>query len=279
MTENYSLHKIYSDKEFPFSPEEYSKFKFGDKNISRKFGFTLATGFIKQFLSVHPIEQQIVVASSPYDFIPTATFAMKNYFVQKLNEYLVEKGVPVVQETKIHRTVTYKEDYGALSAEDRMKLIGNDKFHMDYKFVEGKTVIYMDDIRITGSHEKMIKNSLLSKVYTGETDRAIFVYFAELANPNINPTVENILNYYFVKDLFTLDRVLKNEDWIPNTRVVKYILKKRDDEQFEVFIQFQPMKLLQTVYHLAIGNSYHLMDEYKENIQKIRKILLQNKLL
>jgi len=279
MTEHYSLHKIYSDKEFPFSAEQYSKFKFGDKNISRKFGFDLATGFIKQFLSIHPIENQIVVASSPYDFIPTATFAMKNYFVQKLNDYLAEKGLPVVQETKIHRTVTYKEDYGALSAEERMRLISNDQFHMDWKFIDGKTVIYMDDIKITGSHEKVIRKMISdSNPNLEHACNKIFIYFAELANPNVNPVVENTLNYYFVKDLYSLDKVIKNEDWIPNTRVVKYIFK-RDNEQFDTFIQFQPLKILQTIYHLAIGNSYHLMPEYNENITKVRKILLQNKLL
>jgi len=279
MTEHYSLHKIYSDKEFPFSAEQYSKFKFGDKNISRKFGFDLATGFIKQFLSIHPIENQIVVASSPYDFIPTATFAMKNYFVQKLNDYLAERGLPVVQETKIHRTVTYKEDYGALSAEERMRLISNDQFHMDWKFINDKTVIYMDDIKITGSHEKVIRRMISdTNPHLEHTCNKVFIYFAELANPNVDPKVENTLNYYFVKDLYSLDKVIKNEDWIPNTRVVKYIFK-RDNEQFDTFIQFQPLKVLQTIYHLAIGNSYHLMPEYNENITKVRKILLQNKLL
>lgn len=279
MSEHYSLHKIYDDKEFPFSPIDYSKFKFGDKNVSRKFGFALAVGFIKEHLSRWPINNQIVVASSPYDFIPTATFAMKNYFVQKLNEYLVDKNLSVVQEIKIHRTVTYKEDYGALSAEERMKLIGNDKFHADYKFIENKTVIYMDDIRITGSHEKMIKSQILSKVKDSPDERAIFIYFAELVNENVDPKVENILNYYFVKDLYSLDKVLKNEDWIPNTRAVKFILKKTDGGQFDVFLQFQPLKIVSTIYHLAIGNSYHLMDEYKENILKMRKLLVQNKLL
>jgi hypothetical protein len=278
MTEHYSLHKIYSGTEFPFSPADYSKFKFGDKNVSRKFGFALATGFIKEHLSVHPIENQIVVVSSPYDFIPTATFAMKNYFVQKLNEYLVEKGLPVVQETKIHRTVTYKEDYGALSAEQRLKLISNDSFHMDFHFVNGKTVIYMDDIKITGSHEKVVRKMLGENNHEISTDK-VFVYFAELANPKVDPTVENTLNYYFVKDLYSLDKVLKNEDWIPNTRVVKYILKESNGEHFDIFLQLQPLKIMQTIYHLAIGNSYHTMDEYKNNIGKVRKLLVQNKLL
>ena len=212
MTENYSLHKIYDSKDFPFSPIDYSKFKFGDKNVSRKFGFALAVGFIREHLSQFPIDNQIVVVSRPYDFITTATFAMKNYFVQRLNEYLVEKELPVVQETKVHRTVTYKEDYGALSAEDRLKLISNDSFHIDWDFIKDKTVIYMDDIKITGSHEKVIQR-MIDTGKRQKDSRSIFIYFAELINKNVDPTVENTLNYYFVKDLFTLDKVLKNEDW------------------------------------------------------------------
>lgn len=278
--ETYSLHKIYSNTEFPFNPADYSKFKYGDKNISRKFGFALANGFIKEYLSIYPIENQIVVVSSPYDFIPTATYAMKNYFVQKLNDYQVENGLSVVQEAKIYRTITYQNDYGALSAEERMKLISNDKFYMDFKFIHDKTVIYMDDIRITGSHEKVIKRMLIDgnpelKIHT----RKIFMYFAELANPNVHPEVENKLNYYFVKDLYSMDKVIKNEDWIANTRAIKYILNKEHGTLNEVFFAFQPMKVLQTIYHLAIGNSYHLMDTYKENIDRIRKILVSNKLL
>lgn len=278
MTQHYSLHKIYSDSEFPFSASDYSKFKFGDKNVSRKFGFALATGFIKEFLSIHPIDNQIVVVSSPYDFIPTATFAMKNYFIQRLNEYLVDNNLPVVQETKIHRTVTYKEDYGNLNAEERLKLICNDKFEMDFNFVTDKSVIYMDDIKITGSHEKVIQR-MLSCSASHPDNRHIFVYFAELANPSIDPKVENKLNYYFVNSLYQMDKVIKNEDWIPNTRAVKYILKRDNGPLFEIFLEFQPLKIVQTIYHLAIGNSYHLMDEYKENIQKMKRVLIQNKLL
>ena len=151
---------------------------------------------------------------------------------------------------------------------------------MDFQFVHDKTVIYMDDIKITGSHERVIKK-MISK---GNPDlsihtRKIFMYFAELANPNVDPTVENKLNYYFVNSLYQMDKVIKNEDWIPNTRAVKYILSNIHDGLSEMFFQFQPMKVLQNIYHLAIGNSYHLMDGYKDSIYMIRKILVANKLL
>lgn len=272
----YSLHKIdkgeFNSVNIPFSPTKYSKFKFGDKAISREFGIALAKGYIADHLSKYPIEQQIVVCSSPYCFIPTATFAMKNYFVQTLNNHLVKNGLRVVEETKIHRTITYKEDYGALDAESRMKLIGKDGFHMDKEFVKGKTILFLDDVYITGSHENMILNMMDRLKLKNDF---VFIYFGQLVSKEIHPNIENILNYAFVKGLLDLDKIIKNEDFLLNTRVVKYILNSPETE-FQTFIQYQKQVFVQTLYHQAIGNSYHLIEEYRPNLTYIQKLLKNN---
>jgi hypothetical protein len=264
----YSLHQITKEDNFTFSPTEYSKFKFGDKSIARKFGYALATGFINEYLKSTPIVNQIVVISSPYCFIPTATFAMKDYFIQKLNEYLVKSYLPVVEETKIHRTVTYKEDYGSLSAAERLTLISGDGFHIDEKFIKGKTLLFLDDVKITGSHERVIHRMIEQYQLTNE---CVFLYFAELENKNIHPKIENHLNFFYVKSLLDLDKVIKNENFLPNTRVVKYILNSPFDE-FEIFINYQSQRFVQTIYHLAIGNSYHNIPEYKKNLNYLKQL-------
>ena len=188
MPTTYSLHKVHKERSFSFHPDDYSRFKFGDDAVAKTFGEELADGFIKEHLVVCKDPKQFVVVSSPYSFIPTATFAMKNYFVFRLNRWLAAHQLPVVQETKVHRTITYKDDYGELNAEERMCLIGNDSFHIDKAFLEGKTVLFLDDIRITGSHERMIMKM------AGEynlNNEIFLLYFAELANRNIHPNIEN----------------------------------------------------------------------------------------
>lgn len=267
--QTYSLHKINNKETITFSPEEYSKFKFGDKDIARKFGYQLAEGFISDFLKNNPINNQIVVISSPYCFIPTATFAMKDYFVKQLNEYLAENGFDVVEETKIHRTITYKEDYGKLSAEKRKSLIGKDSFHIDKEFVKGKTLLFLDDIKITGSHEWVIDKMIDG--YNLDNDH-VFLYFAELINKEVDPTIENWLNFYYVKSLLDLDRILKNNNFLLNTRMVKYILNG-NHEEFKTFIEYQPRRVVDSIYHLALGNSYHKMDSYKKNFDLVREIV------
>ncbi|MDC7243954.1 MAG: phosphoribosyltransferase family protein [Sphaerochaetaceae bacterium] len=268
MLKTFSLHKVTSDVEFPFAPQDYSKFKFGSKTISRDFGTALGEAFCDEVLPSLP--DPIVVISSPYCFIPTATFAMKDYFIRVVNNWLAEHGRPVVEETRIHRTITYKDDYGELSAEERFNLIKNDSFHIDAEFVEDKTLILLDDIKITGGHERVVERTI-QDFDLGNCNR-IYTYFAELTNNTVNPVVENYLNYAAVKNLLDLDKIIKNDEFILNTRIVKFMLNSSYEEFFQ-FANYQCIKLLETIYHLAIGNSYHTMDDYKQNLGLIKELI------
>jgi len=269
MATTYSLHTIYSADHFGFHPADYSRFKFGDESVAKKFGTDLADGFILQHLSINPIHQQLVVVSSPYSFIPTATFAMKNHFVFRLNRWLAENGYPVVQETKVHRTITYKDDYGELDAEQRIKLIGNDLFHIDSAFLAGKTVLFLDDIKITGSHERMIMKMV--REY-GLTNNMYMLYFAELGNKAIHPNIENYLNYYSVKSIFDLESIIQSDSFFINTRIVKYILNYPFDA-FYIFLQNQSNAFINQLYDMALGNGYHTIEAYTQNLTFIKNYL------
>jgi hypothetical protein len=265
----YSLYKIDSATNFGFNADDYSRFKFGDELVAKSFGKRLADGFIKDFLEDSAINDQIVVLSSPYCFIPTATFAMKNYFVYQLNHWLVENNKPVVQEAKIHRTITYKEDYGELNAEDRLKLIGNDSFHIDKAFLKDKVLFFLDDIKITGSHEKMILKMV--KEY-GLINNIFMLYFAELINEDIHPNIENHLNYHQIKTVSDLDTVIKSGNFCFNTRIVKYILNC-DFNSFQSFLDKQTDDFIQSLYNLSLGNSYHTIESYSENFIHLKNCI------
>jgi len=262
MVIKYSLHKINDSENLTFSNNEYSKFKFGDGFIAEKFGKELAKFFIKDELSQNYDGKQLVVVSSPYSFIPTATFFLKNHFVYELNKWLAVNEFPVIQETKIHRSISYNEDYGALNAKERMDLIGNDVFYIDKIFIENKLLIFIDDIRITGNHEKVITKMLsnldINKNY-------YLLYFAELTNILIHPNIENSLNYAFVKSIFDLDEIISNRSFAINTRIVKFILNS-DHESFKKFIQNKDYEFIYLIINMSIGNSYHLIESYSLNL-------------
>jgi hypothetical protein len=266
----YSLHKINDVASIPFSEDEYSKFKFGDDAMAEKFGQQLAEGYIKNYLEKNEVKNDIIVFSSPYDFIPTASYYLKNYFIYYLNLWLIENNKNVVCESKIFRTTTYKEDYGALSASERLKLIGNDSFYIDKEFIKNKDLIFIDDIKITGSHEFMIKKMIdkfnLENKYS-------MIYFSELINSNINPNIENFLNYHYVESLEEINDIIFNSRFVFNTRVVKFILSSPIDH-FNRFLSEKENHFKNQLLNFSIGNKYHLMDAYSTNLNELKNILL-----
>lgn len=267
--ETFSAFKITNGEHFDFCPEKYSMFKFGSFSIAREFGHLLADRFINNLLKQHYKGQQLVVLPSAYSHIPTASFYMKMNFVDRLNYFLFANGYPVVEESKIYRTVTYREDYGEMSAEERFNLIKGDTFYVDKDYLENKVLIFIDDIKITGTHERIIIKMLDDYQITNPS---YMLYLAELTNPNVPPSIENYLNLYFVKNLDQLDRIVKQDEFVFNSRVVKYILNSAPGD-FDNFVAKQKALFLQQLYHNAIGNEYFKFVAYERNLNTLSTML------
>lgn len=249
------------------NPIEYSRFKFGSKSIARKYGYHLAEEMIMAGMIDASPNVGIVVCSSPYSFIPTATFAMKDYFIQRLNRHLSQfENTFSVEEAKIYRTLSYHEDYGSMDADQRMAMIGNDDFYVDALFLKGKKVIFLDDIRITGGHEKVMLRMVQKMNLECEIT---FAYYASLTDPASEPSYENVLNHAYVRTLKDVDNIIKDDEFLPNTRVVKFILNYADQRSFENFIDYQSQRTISNIYHLALGNNYHRVDRYRSNMAYI----------
>ncbi|SIT01955.1 phosphoribosyltransferase family protein [Chryseobacterium gambrini] len=265
MNKRYSLHHIHSADEFTFSPEEYSYFKYGDKSYAEKFAKELFEGFISGHEDILNTDKEIVVLPSPYMAIPTASNFLCFYFKKHLDFYLFHKGKKSSILSKINRNHTYTTDYGNLSFEDRKNLIANDTYYLDKDFLRGKLCIFIDDIKITGSHEFTV-NKILDE-YNVEAD-FLFMYYAELMNFDLDPKIENYFNYYAVKNVQDIAEVMGKPSFQFNTRIVKYILGL-DSGNFEYLSSKVKKELMDNLLELAISNNYHLIKEYENNINTL----------
>ncbi|WP_373707949.1 phosphoribosyltransferase family protein [Kaistella sp.] len=266
MRKRYSLNKIESQEKSPFDEGEYSLFKFGDTYFARKFAKQLFVGFIAEFKSEILKQEEIILFPSPYYSIPTASNFLCHYFKEELNYFLFEHGRAACIEGKIYRQQTYVEDYGNMNYEERINLISNDTYYIDKHFVDGKFCIFLDDIKITGSHENTVDRILKEYEVKGEF---IFVYFAELMNTNIHPKIENHYNYFKVKTTEDLVEVINGRDFHFNTRITKFILLMKVSE-FEHLYDNIAEKRRNEILSLAISNNYHQVEEYKKNITTLK---------
>lgn len=268
----YALHPITDRATVSFNPAEYSLFKFGDGAVARQFGRALAQGFVNNQLSHIPADARLVVLPSPYAFIPTASYWMAQAFLRELNRSLVELARPVAHEVKIGRSITYRDDYGNLTSEERIRLIGNDSFQVDPAVLTGKTLIFVDDIRITGSHQLVVERMMDQY---GLTNSCIFVYYGQLINPDVHPNIENYFNYYAIKSIADLTPIIRSPQFRINTRLVKYILNHQPADAHP-FLERQPEVFLNELYDMALGNEYHLIAEYEPTMMLLSQLLNVN---
>lgn len=266
MNERYSLHKIYEKDSCSFSEEKYSRFKFGDISCAEIFGEELFNGFIKEYKDKILAQNEIIMLPSPYHSIPTASNYLCYFFKKRLNHFLYLNEKKACIDAKIHRNQTYIQDYGSMDYEERIRLISGDTYHIDKDFVNGKFCIFVDDIKITGSHEHTVNKILDKHNISGDF---VFVYYAELMNHNIHPNIENYYNYFAIRSLGDIISIINNKSFAFNTRIVKYILNMKDGDFNEVINNISKTKV-EELFFYAISNNYHLINDYKNNIYKIQ---------
>lgn len=273
----YAVHCINHESNIPFDANDYSKFKFGDNLIAKKFANELFDYFIKSNLFSKLSDfKKILIYSSPFDTIPTSSYYLTHYFITSFKEYLIKESISdmEIKFSKIKRCQTYTEDYGALNAEERYNLIKNDT----YKFIDlpsnNDFCIFIDDISITGTHQKIVEKTMID-------DRicvpCMFLYYAKLDNSKIQPSIENKLNYSFVNGINRFTEILLTLDFKLTTRAIKYILsleRNEFDYLMNHIIKYGKFEILSKIIELSYANKYNNIQSYESNLNAINHKLI-----
>lgn len=154
-------------------------------------------------------------------------------------------------------------DYGTLSNTARVEVIERDTFHIDKDWISNKTIIVVDDIRVTGAHERRIQRMFDEQ---GIQNRTFFVYFAELVNEQIDPNFENTLNHSTVQSLSEVEKIQKNGAFAWTVRFVKYVLSS-DRHEFGAFMERQDKNFNNRLLDFAISEGYQNLEKYRKNFE------------
>jgi len=242
---------------------EYSKFKYGDLNLARKF----AKHLFKTFQSlVHLYDtKDFIITSSPYKYIPPTAMNISKYFRDYMNEYLNNSPFPLI---KTNRSTLFEGDYGKLSEDERMTLMSKDFISIDESIIQDKTIICIDDIRITGSHEKKMEQLLTNT----KAKNIIFLYYLSYNAEDKDPTIEDRLNHYYVKDVDGLESMIGYNKCGINARLCKYLLSSKSKKRLLAFLKNRNYDYVRLLYHSCIGDGYDKMNLYKSNFNVIKNL-------
>jgi FMN phosphatase YigB (HAD superfamily) len=272
----YSIYSINDISKPPFSPQDYSRFKFGDYLVAEIFAKELFDFFKIQLLDdVLKVTQSIIIYSSPYAHIPTSSYYLTAEFYKLFTNYLnsIKGNLINVKLGKINRSQSYTEDYGAMNATQRYDLIKNDTYSFFDVPEENSLCIFIDDISITGTHQRVIENLMKNSNYT---NKSIFLYFAKLDNPQIESSFENDLNFAFVNSIEKLLEVIVSDTFKITTRTTKFILSLKDADfnlLIESVLKYEKYEIISYFYNNAVLNNYEKIAIYENNLIKLRSAL------
>lgn len=253
----------------PFEPEAYSRLKFGHDLTAKQFGESLADGFFEAHADAL-LAQPVVVIPSPYNYVENAATIMTRYFVRRLNHHIVSANGEHVDYSIIHRKVSYTSDYGFMSAEQRSGLLANDRFYLNEAFYAGKTLVFIDDIRITGSHEIRLKE-ILEGSDTLRDNNAFYVYFAALEG-ECRAEIEAALNFSGITNLNEYLALAMTTNHHVIVRPIKFLLS-RPTEEFKEFLAGCDIEKCETIYYGCLGEGYYKIPDYQSNFLMLKALV------
>lgn len=269
--QQFFVHSIEDTTNLPFSDKEYSIFKCGSLTVAKKYGKQLAEKFCQEVLSKSLTkEDNVLVFPSAYSYIPCAATLMSRYFIRYLNFWLIENGFEPAMESKVLRKRKYAEEYAVLSKEDREQRLKNDNYYIDTELTENNIVIFIDDIFITGSHEKMLIQCFAN--CTQQPKLAYFLYYAKLNNDAVSATFEGELNYAEIRDIKGIKKLVETDEIEYIIRTVRYILQSNEQDFYD-FLRNRSLSEKETIYFSAICEGYDTHPKYRDNMQRLKMIL------
>jgi hypothetical protein len=250
-----------------FDPKVYSRLKFGSNEAARQCGYELAD----TYFAVHSdtlLSNDCVVIASPYNYVKNAATIMTEHFINRLNSKLVKAAGKTLEYSVIHRKVSYTMDYGFLPKNARKGLLDNDLFYFNQDFVEGKHLIFIDDVKITGTHEDKLREILQRGSMQND---AHFVYYAQF-NGTSDPSIEGQLNFAALNSDDDYLKLANDSSHQMIIRAIKFALGREEADFATLTAKMHPRSLV-AMYHGALAEGYFKIPTYQANFNTLVEIV------
>ncbi|PJI95102.1 phosphoribosyltransferase family protein [Luteimicrobium subarcticum] len=239
----------------------YSRFKHGDGSAAHDFGVALADLYVaEQGPSLH--EDEVVVTGSGFDVAPPAAHALVTPFLGRLAAHGVRARSVVVL-----RTRPSDGDYASMGLRERRAALDPSALHVaPGDVVGGARVVALDDVRVTGVHERAIE-AALHRAGARRVDHLFVVDAAGCA-----PQAEAALNAVAVGTLADLLALAGAPGHVPNARVARWVLGLPDAD-LDRFIMLAPSPLVRWIAEVACRDRFADLDRYRAGTSRLRELV------
>lgn len=192
----------------------YSRFKHGDGSVAGRYGAQLADAYLAR-ADLGP-DAKLHVTSSAYLGTRPAAWALVEPFVARLRAARPNVQVEVV---RLERATVSQGDYAAMTPAQRSAAIGGGDLRAPAGLT-GAHVVALDDIRVTGTHERAV-DECLRRADVAWIDH---LYVVDAHDAAGSPEIEARLNEIAVPGLSQIVTLSARPEFVPNARVARRIL-------------------------------------------------------
>lgn len=253
-------------------PIEYSRFKYGDGEIAHQYGSLLAEKMVEEGLIG---EGKHAVTSSAYKVAPPASHSMLGSFVSRARELAPQA---IITPFKIDRHNLTEGDYASMGIEEREQVMEKNGLSMPVDFdTDLDSVVALDDILVTGSHEKII-HQLFMRSGLSETQIS-YAYILKVAEGSKDPRIEAAINHCAIRSLANVAKLNRETaSFVPNARICKMIVSSSPDEIIR-FCDAMSDATLETISQYIEGDNLDDMEAYHEGVDIFRQAYMSRKTL
>lgn len=208
----------------------YSRFKHGDAAAGRRFAVALAALAARRL-----DERPVLVTTSAFAQVPPAAYSLLIPFVQHLKLLRPDLEVGTF---RITRRGVSNGDYSRMTPEDRRASIGASDLTPE-RDITGAVVLALDDIRVTGNHERAMDRCLID----AGVAEVRHLYVVDAAGFASCPQIESIVNEAAIGGAAELLDIAAGRRFVPNARLCRRVLSLPADE-LRLFVERARPELL-----------------------------------
>lgn len=234
----------------------YSLFKHGDSLYSGRFGKVLADAFERWNRDEI---REIVVTSSGFGAVPPAAHSLVRPFMRALD--LPSRAV------EVRRRGISAGDYARMTPGARRAAVRADCMSVD-RDLAGAHVVALDDIRVTGTHEKAMDACLVE----AGAARIHHLYLVDAHAYAGEPAVESALNEAAVAGVDDLLDVAARASFLPNARVCRRVMQL-PRPQLAHFVAHAPETVLAWIARAIELDRLDRVAPYRAGVTAYRELL------
>ncbi len=251
-----------------FNSQEYGLLKFGSCEIANQYAKILCERFLYS-VDISTISR-LVIMSAPYITLPNPASLLADRIGKELLKlFFLRKGFREIGVVHIHKDKHFKSEYAQLTLRERVFLYKDICLYIDEK-ISGATVLYIDDIKTTGSTESkclsFFKEQGVACVYS------LHLIDISQSGGAEYPSIEGILNRSAITNLHDVQIFFENGGYPVTSSMCRFVLSYPDITAIWEFFNALPKEIVQEFYRGSMGDGYPDMIVFKEGFLKLQNV-------